>query len=147
MKATDKCIASVLNVILKILEEASVDIAKEAQEIHVFALIREILSSGQANLGLFTLKVLLDHSISMPLLEYEVGRDRFNFTSNFDGVIYNENCLGLILGMFSHEMSLITIFVHKHFRQKCHHKFDIFQEKSQQPLILVHIWYRKAKLL
>ena len=97
MKATDKCIASVLNVILTILEEASVDIAKEAHEINVFALIRKILSSGQANLGLFTLKVLLDHSISMPLLEYEICRDRFNFTSSFDGVVYNENCLGLIL--------------------------------------------------
>ena len=33
------------------------------------------------------------------------------------------------LGMFSHKMSLITIFGHKHFKQKFHQKFDIFQEK------------------
>ena len=33
------------------------------------------------------------------------------------------------LGMISHKMSLITIFGHKHFRQKFHQKFDIFQEK------------------
>ena len=34
-----------------------------------------------------------------------------------------------LLGMISHKMSLITIFVHKHFRQKFHQKFDIFHEK------------------
>ena len=34
-----------------------------------------------------------------------------------------------VLGMISHKMSLITIFGHKHFRQKFHQKFDIFQEK------------------
>ena len=33
------------------------------------------------------------------------------------------------LGMISHKMSLITIFGHKHFRQKFHQKFDIFHEK------------------
>ena len=33
------------------------------------------------------------------------------------------------LGMISHKMSLITIFVNKHFRQKFHQKFDIFHEK------------------
>ena len=31
--------------------------------------------------------------------------------------------------MVSHKMSLIPIFDHKHFRQKFHQKFDIFQEK------------------
>ena len=30
------------------------------------------------------------------------------------------------VGMFSHKMSLITIFGHKHFRQKFHQKFVIF---------------------
>ena len=34
-----------------------------------------------------------------------------------------------VLGMISHKMSLITIFGHKHFRQKFHQKFDIFHEK------------------
>ena len=33
------------------------------------------------------------------------------------------------LGMISHKMSLITIFGHKHFRQKIHQDFDIFHEK------------------
>ena len=33
------------------------------------------------------------------------------------------------LGMISHKMSLITIFGHKHFRQKFHQKFGIFHEK------------------
>ena len=33
------------------------------------------------------------------------------------------------VGMISHKMSLITIFGHKHFRQKFHKKFDIFHEK------------------
>ena len=47
--------------------------------------------------------------------------------------------------MVSHKMSLITIFGHKHFRQKFHQKFDIFHEKRfQRPLILVHIWYQIA---
>ena len=35
----------------------------------------------------------------------------------------------LILGMISYKMSLITIFGHKHFRQKFLQKFDIFHEK------------------
>ena len=35
----------------------------------------------------------------------------------------------LELGMFSHKMSLITIFGQKNFRQKFHQKFDIFHEK------------------
>ena len=43
------------------------------------------------------------------------------------------------LGMVSHKMSLITIFGHKHFRQKFNLTF--FTKKFQQPLILVHIWY------
>ena len=34
------------------------------------------------------------------------------------------------LGMVSHIMSLITIFGHKHFRQKFHQKFDIFHGKN-----------------
>ena len=34
------------------------------------------------------------------------------------------------LGMFSHKMSLITIFGQKHFRQKFHQKFDVFDEKN-----------------
>ena len=34
------------------------------------------------------------------------------------------------LGMISHEISLITIFGHKHFWQRYHHqKFNIFHEK------------------
>ena len=33
------------------------------------------------------------------------------------------------VGMISHKKSLITIFGHKHFRQKFHQKFDIFHEK------------------
>ena len=33
-------------------------------------------------------------------------------------------------GMVSHKMSLITIFGHKHFRQKFHQKFDIFHKKN-----------------
>ena len=56
-----------------------------------------------------------------------------------------------VVGMISHKMSLITIFGHKHFKQKFHQKFDIFTKKFQQPLILVHIWYQisnfEAKLL
>ena len=48
------------------------------------------------------------------------------------------------LGMISHKISLITIFGHKHFRQKFHQKFDIFHKKFQQPLILVHICYEIA---
>ena len=43
-----------------------------------------------------------------------------------------------------HKMSLITIFGHKHFRQKFHQKVDIFHEKIQQSLILVHIWNKIA---
>ena len=35
----------------------------------------------------------------------------------------------IFLGMISHKISLITIFGHKHFRQKFHQKFDIFHEK------------------
>ena len=51
---------------------------------------------------------------------------------------YDSSGLKIHLGMISHKMSLIiTIFGHQHFRQK----FDIFHEKFQQPLILVHIWY------
>ena len=50
--------------------------------------------------------------------------------------------------MISHKMSLITIFGHKHFRQKFHQKFDIFQKKkkkkNQKPLSLVFIWYEIA---
>ena len=42
--------------------------------------------------------------------------------------------------MVSHKMSLITIFGHKHFRQKFHQKFDFFKKKFQQPSILVYIW-------
>ena len=45
------------------------------------------------------------------------------------------------LGMVSHKMSIITIFGHKHFKQKFHHKFDIL---IQQPSILVHIWNKIA---
>ena len=33
------------------------------------------------------------------------------------------------LGMISHKMSLLTIFGHKHFRQKFHQNFYIFHEK------------------
>ena len=51
-------------------------------------------------------------------------------------------------------MSLITIFGHKHFRQKFHQKFDIFHEKISTASdfgFLVHIWYQisnfEAKLL
>ena len=42
------------------------------------------------------------------------------------------------LGMISHKMSLITIFGHKHFRQK------FTQKRFQQPLILAHFWYEIA---
>ena len=49
-----------------------------------------------------------------------------------------------LLGMISNKMSQITIFGHKHFRQKIHQKFDIFHVKFQQPLIFVHIWYAIA---
>ena len=42
------------------------------------------------------------------------------------------------LGMISHKKSLITIFGHKHFRQKFHQK--IFQ----QPSILFYIWNKIA---
>ena len=33
------------------------------------------------------------------------------------------------LGIISHEMSIITIFGHEHFKQKSFTKFDIFHEK------------------
>ena len=38
-------------------------------------------------------------------------------------------------------MSKITIFSHKHFNKKIHHKFDIFHK----PLMLVHIINQMAK--
>ena len=76
------------------------------------------------------------------------------YTENFDKVIVGFKLIGFRdadineifkiiaavillgeLGMISHKMSLITIFGHKHFRQKFHQKIYIFHEK-----ILVHIW-------
>ena len=42
---------------------------------------------------------------------------------------YDQGKLSYKLGMISNKMSLITIFGHKHFRQKFHQKFDIFHEK------------------
>ena len=40
-----------------------------------------------------------------------------------------ENNQPVIIGMISHKISLITIFGHKHFRQKFLQKFDIFHKK------------------
>ena len=55
------------------------------------------------------------------------------------------------LGMVSHKMSLITIFGHKHFREKFIKNLIFFKKRFQQPLILVHIWCQildcEAKLL
>ena len=51
----------------------------------------------------------------------------------FEGgsILSQLQCAGMtsVLGMISHKMSLITIFDHKHFRQKFLQKFDIFHEK------------------
>ena len=46
------------------------------------------------------------------------------------------------VGMVSHEISLITIFGHKNFRQKFFKNLTFFTKKFQQPLILIHIWYQ-----
>ena len=43
--------------------------------------------------------------------------------------VENDKVIVRMLGMISHKKSLITIFGHKHFRQKFHHNFDIFHEK------------------
>ena len=37
------------------------------------------------------------------------------------------------LGMISHKKSLITIFGHKHFKQKFHQKFEHFHKKFSTP--------------
>ena len=63
------------------------------------------------------------------------GGDRSKFHQTLESSLQEislritQLCGKLPLGMISHKMSLITIFGHKHFRQKFHPKFDIFHEK------------------
>ena len=55
----------------------------------------------------------------------------FKNPDNFDEAELRLSTCELLnrLGMISHKKSLITVFGHKHFRQKFHHNFDIFHEK------------------
>ena len=95
--ANDKCIAAALDIALKVLEEASIDLSIEANENDVYALLKHILRSGKAKIGLFSLKTLLDHCLSTPLLEFDQSRDRFTFASNFNGVILDQHLIDLII--------------------------------------------------
>lgn len=63
----------------------------------MYALLKHILRSGKAKIGLFSLKTLLDHCLSTPLLEFDQSRDRFTFASNFNGVVLNQHLIELII--------------------------------------------------
>ena len=93
VNANDKCTAAALDIALKVLEEASIDLSIEANENDVYALLKHILRSGKAKIGLFSLKTLLDHCLSTPLLEFDQSKDRFTFASNFIGVVLDQHCL------------------------------------------------------
>jgi hypothetical protein len=97
---TDRQIAVALDSILKVLEDGTNELLREAAHMNAWSLIVRILKSKTAvssKLGLFSLKVMLDYSLTQPILLYDAGRDLFRFAIDTIAVVYNGNCLGLVL--------------------------------------------------
>ncbi len=95
----DRDIALVLDSILTVLEEGSHGLTREAERLNAWTLMARVLKSraDAQVLGLHSLKVLLDRSLTEPLLLYNGKRDIFSFTTEARSVISNTDCLKLVL--------------------------------------------------
>ena len=104
-----------------------------------------LITSMRKIYGRPTTQILLAEMAKPKTKSFLVTRDPFKrllsgYRNKILGMIrgsHHDKISRTILGMISSKMSVITIFGHKHFKQKFHYKFDIL---IQQPSILVHIW-------
>lgn len=96
--SSDSCLSIVLDALLTALEAANHSFIREAAFLEAFVLIKKVLSSaGERKLGLFTLKVLIDHTFTQSLLECDEKMERFSLRSNFVGIVYHHDCLNLMI--------------------------------------------------
>ena len=78
------------------LEECSLTLQLQ-ENANILAILKKVMTSCQDQVGICTLRVLLEHAITQPLLHFDKDYARFIFLSDFNGVIYNGKLLTLII--------------------------------------------------
>ena len=82
------------------LEEGSLTLQLQ-ENANVLVILKKVLTSYPDQVGICTLRVLLEHAITQPILHFDKDYGRFIFLSDFNGVIYNGKLLTLIIDCWS----------------------------------------------